>query len=67
MVYKKFNKSSPRIICPNQPRCENRSVLYSEFESEVIIALKKYINDFKIKISNGDNQSESIQTAFSKV
>ncbi|MFR7604462.1 MAG: recombinase family protein [Oscillospiraceae bacterium] len=61
MVYKKFNKSSPRIICPNQPRCENRSVLYSEFESEVIIALKKYINDFKIKISNGDNQSESIQ------
>lgn len=44
-----------------QPRCENRSVLYSEFESEVIIALKKYINDFKIKISNGDNQSESIQ------
>ena len=39
----------------------NRSVLYSEFESEVIIALKKYINDFKIKISNGDNQSESIQ------
>ena len=35
--------------------------MYSEFESEVIIALKKYINDFKIKISNGDNQSESIQ------
>ena len=35
--------------------------MYSEFESEVIRALKKYINDFKIKISNGDNQSESIQ------
>ncbi len=61
MVYKSSKKSSPRIMCTNQPRCKNKSALYIEFENEIIKALKNYINDFKIKVSNGDKESVSIQ------
>ncbi len=61
VVYKQSKTASPRLLCSNMKRCENKSILYSDFENEVISVLKKYIEDFKVKISNGENKSTSYQ------
>lgn len=55
MVYKKTKSSSPRLHCPHQPQCKNKSVLYSAFEEEILKTLREYIADFETKISVNKN------------
>lgn len=62
IVYKKSRTASPRLVCPNQPKCKNKSVLYSEFEEEILKMLRTYIADFKTKITDNQNSSEKVQS-----
>ena len=61
MVLKKDAKSAPRVVCQNQARCGNKSVLYSEYERSVIESMCSYIEEFRFLSESGYTPKPSIQ------
>ena len=48
----KFHRNKWRYVCANQSHCHNSSILYDDILSEVILNLKKSIEDFELKLEN---------------
>ena len=62
MIYRVYKnkgveKSAPRLLCTNQTRCGNTSVLYQEILDTVCEILENYIEDFEVKVKNSDDNS----------
>ena len=48
---------APRVMCNHQARCGNGSCTYDEFIDSVCAILAKFIEDFEIRVKNGDGDS----------
>lgn len=56
-------RSAPRLLCQDQTRCGNRSVTFRAMNVAVIEGLKLHLEDFEVKMRNGDGKSEKLQEA----
>lgn len=54
-------RSAPRFLCTNQVRCGIRSALVDEIIEAVIHGLEQHLEDFEIKLKNGDGDSTKLQ------
>ena len=66
MSYNDTSKSArgyeaPRLICTHQTRCRTRSAKYDDVVDALVEALKAHLEDFEIKLVNGDGDSEKLQ------
>lgn len=59
MSYKPY-KTTISMICNNQSICHTKSVKYDAFLERVIQSLQAAINDFEIKLQNGDGNVAKI-------
>ena len=56
----KAQGGEPRLLCDNQVYCKTSSCLYSEIIDRVRDTLKQCIEDFEIRISNDDKDSQKL-------
>ena len=56
----KSHGGEPRLLCDNQVYCKTSSCLYSEIIDRVRDTLKQCIEDFEIRISNDDKDSQKL-------
>ncbi len=54
-------RNEPRCLCQDQTRCGTRSVTFSRVYEAVIVALEQHLEDFEMKLKNGDDNSEKLQ------
>ena len=54
-------RSAPRFLCQAQTRCGTRSALVSEIIEATIYGLQQHLEDFEIKLKNGDGESTKLQ------
>lgn len=53
--------TAPRYHCVNQMRCKTRSGTVEEIIGAVIHGLEQHLDDFEIKLKNGDGDSRKLQ------
>lgn len=53
-------RTPPRLICDNQPRCKTGSILFEEMLDKVAEILKQCIEDFEIRINNNEGDSAKL-------
>lgn len=53
-------RTPPRLICDNQPRCKTGSILFEEMIDKVAEILKQCIEDFEIRINNNEGDSAKL-------
>ena len=53
--------SAPRYLCMDQTRCGTRSATFSAIYEAVIVGLEQHLEDFEIKMKNGDGNSVKLQ------
>ena len=54
-------RSAPRLLCQDQTRCGTRSLTFEAMNEAVIEGLKLHLEDFEVKLKNGDGRSEKLQ------
>lgn len=57
MIMRKF-RNIPRLMCTN--KCGNKSIRFDYFESKVINELEKYLENYKISITNESKNTDNI-------
>ena len=62
MVLRKYTKqgkerSSPRLLCPNQTHCHTASCLFDELMERVVDILRQNIEDIEIQLQHFDNNA----------
>lgn len=57
MVGRKYQKSAPRYLCPDQTYCGTASASMDEVLNEVVKVLKNAIDDFEINIKKGPDEA----------
>ncbi len=60
MSFRTYSRSSSRLICSHQTRCETGSVLFSEMMDFTINLLKSKISEFEIELKNNNDDSIAI-------
>lgn len=58
---KGVERCAPRVLCQNQTRCKTRSRTFDEMMEAVITALEQHLEDFEVKMKNGDGDSTKLQ------
>jgi hypothetical protein len=59
-------KSAPRLSCEGQKHCNSGSCLYEDIISRVIEILQQCIEDFEIRIKNGEGNSAKLHNKLIK-
>lgn len=54
-------RCAPRLLCQDQTRCKTRSVTFEAINEAIIEGLKLHLEDFEVKLKNGDGRSEKLQ------
>ena len=54
-------RCEPRLLCQNQTRCGNRSITFNRMMEAVISGLEQHLEDFEVKMKNGDGDSRKLQ------
>ena len=58
---KGVERCAPRLLCQNQTRCGTRSTTFDAMLEAVIAGLEQHLEDFEVKLKNGDGQSTKLQ------
>ena len=71
MIYRVYKnkgveRSAPRLLCTNQTRCGNTSILYSEMIERVSNILEQCINEFKMRVENNEGDSVKLHAKLVK-
>lgn len=54
-------RCEPRFLCANQTRCGTRSSTYNAIIEAVIYGLEQHLEDFEVKLKNGEGESTKLQ------
>ena len=54
-------KNEPRLLCNNQTYCKTRSTTFERALDAVVQCLQLHLEDFEVKLKNGDGHSEKLQ------
>ena len=58
---KGVERCSPRVLCNDQVHCGTRSSTFESVYDAVIVGLKQHLEDFEVKLKNGDGDSIKLQ------
>lgn len=54
-------RNAPRLLCNDQTHCGTRSATFESVYESVIVGLEQHLEDFEIKMKNGDGESLKLQ------
>lgn len=62
LMYRQQTKNAlPRLVCPDQARCDNGSCTVDEMAEEVAKALRSAISDLDLQIDRGEDEAARLQ------